>query len=143
MYRDLGVFKSGGSTNNQISTLNKDLFQSLPGGFDGIGSNNWVVSGDKTISGKPLLANDPHLGLTSPAIWYFAHIEAPKLQVIGATVPGIPGVVLGRNTNIAWGFTNTDPDVQDLYIEALDKRILRGIKYPTALLILFYEKKPS
>ncbi|MFM6922108.1 MAG: penicillin acylase family protein, partial [Polynucleobacter victoriensis] len=54
--------------------------------------------------------------------WYFAHIEAPKLQVIGATVPGIPGVVLGRNTNIAWGFTNTDPDVQDLYIEALDEK---------------------
>ncbi|WP_088812103.1 penicillin acylase family protein [Polynucleobacter victoriensis] len=122
MYRDLGVFKSNGLTGNQTSSLNKDFLRFLPGGFEGIGSNNWVLSGDKTVSGKPLLANDPHLGLTSPAIWYFAHIEAPKLQVIGATVPGIPGVVLGRNTNVAWGFTNTDPDVQDLYIEALDEK---------------------
>jgi penicillin amidase len=87
---------------------------------DGLGSNNWVVSGAHTESGKPLLANDPHLGLTAPPVWYFAQLSAPGANVIGATLPGVPGVVLGRNDQIAWGFTNTGPDVQDLYIEKLD-----------------------
>ena len=83
------------------------------------GSNNWVVEGSRTASGKPLLANDPHLGLSAPPVWYFAHVEAPGLKVMGATLPGIPGVVLGRNDRIAWGFTNTGPDVQDMFIERL------------------------
>ena len=87
---------------------------------EGLGSNGWVVSGAHSASGKPLLANDPHLGLTAPPVWYFAHLSAPGLNVIGATLPGVPGVVLGRNERIAWGFTNTGPDVQDLYIEKLD-----------------------
>jgi penicillin G amidase len=87
---------------------------------EGLGSNNWVVSGAHSASGKPLLANDPHLGLTAPPVWYFAQLSAPGLNVIGATLPGVPGVVLGRNERIAWGFTNTGPDVQDLYIEKLD-----------------------
>jgi len=85
----------------------------------GNGSNNWVVSGERTASGKPLLANDPHLGLAAPPVWYFAHISTPEVSVIGATLPGIPGVVLGRNKRIAWGFTNTGPDVQDMFIEKL------------------------
>ena len=85
----------------------------------GVGSNNWVVSGAHSASGKPLLANDPHLGLSAPSVWYFAQLNAPGLDVIGATLPGLPGVVLGRNARIAWGFTNTGPDVQDLYIEKL------------------------
>ncbi len=79
-----------------------------------------MVSGARSASGKPLLANDPHLGLTAPPVWYFAHLSAPGLNVIGATLPGVPGVILGRNERIAWGFTNTGPDVQDLYIEKLD-----------------------
>jgi len=87
---------------------------------EGIGSNNWVVSGERSESGKPLLANDPHLGLTAPPVWYFAQLSAPGLNVIGATLPGVPGVILGRSDRIAWGFTNTGPDVQDLYIEKLD-----------------------
>mgnify|MGYP001612536259 FL=1 len=87
---------------------------------EGLGSNNWVVSGARSASGKPLLANDPHLGLTAPAVWYFAQLSVPGLNVIGATLPGVPAVVLGRNERIAWGFTNTGPDVQDLYIEKLD-----------------------
>ncbi len=87
---------------------------------EGLGSNNWVVSGARSASGKPLLANDPHLGLTAPPVWYFAHLHAPGIDVIGATLPGVPGVILGRNQRIAWGFTNTGPDVQDLYIEKLD-----------------------
>ena len=87
---------------------------------EGLGSNNWVVSGARSASGKPLLANDPHLGLTAPPAWYFAHLSAPGMNVIGATLPGVPGVILGRNDRIAWGMTNTGPDVQDLYIEKLD-----------------------
>jgi penicillin amidase len=83
------------------------------------GSNNWAVGPDRSASGKPLLANDPHLGLSVPSVWYFAHVEAPGLKVMGATLPGIPGIVLGRNDRIAWGFTNTGPDVQDMYIERL------------------------
>ena len=86
----------------------------------GLGSNNWVVSGARTESGKPLLANDPHLGLTAPPVWYFAQLSSPGVNVIGATLPGVPGVILGRNERIAWGFTNTGPDVQDLYLEKLD-----------------------
>jgi penicillin amidase len=87
---------------------------------EGLGSNNWVVSGAKSATGKPLLANDPHLGLTAPAVWYFAHLTAPGVDVIGATLPGVPAVVLGHNTHFAWGATNTGPDVQDLYLERLD-----------------------
>ncbi len=87
---------------------------------EGIGSNNWVVDGSRSRSGKPLLANDPHLGLTAPAVWYFAHLDTPEGRLIGTTLPGVPMVVLGRNERIAWGFTNTGPDVQDLYIERLD-----------------------
>ena len=90
---------------------------SLP---EGAGSNNWAVAGARSESGKPLLANDPHLGLNVPAIWYFAHLSAPGLEVIGVTLPGSPTVVLGRNQRIAWANTNTGPDVQDLYLEKID-----------------------
>lgn len=92
------------------------------GGKDGIGSNNWALSGKLSTTGKPLLANDPHLGLSAPAIWYFAHLEAPGLNVIGGTLPGIPAIVLGRTDQFAWSFTNTGPDVQDLYIEEIDAK---------------------
>ena len=104
------------------ATMERDavrLAQFVPDN-EGLGSNNWVVSGARTESGKPLLANDPHLGLTAPPVWYFAQISAPGINVIGATLPGVPGVILGHNERIAWGFTNTGPDVQDLYIEKLD-----------------------
>lgn len=86
----------------------------------GMGSNNWVLSGRHTESGMPLLANDPHLGLSVPSLWYLAHLSAPGLEIIGATLPGLPAPVLGRNKNFAWGFTNTNPDVQDLFIERID-----------------------
>ena len=88
-------------------------------GIEGVGSNNWVVHGSHTESGKPLLANDPHLKLSAPALWYFARIEAPELKVAGATMPALPGVILGQNEHVAWGFTNTGPDVQDLYLERI------------------------
>ena len=86
-------------------------------GVEGAGSNNWVLSGSRSETGHPLLANDPHLKLTAPALWYLARLDAPGLKVAGATMPGLPIVVLGQNEDIAWGYTNTAPDVQDLYIE--------------------------
>jgi len=91
-------------------------------GFNGdeIGSNSWVVAGSRTRSGKPLLANDPHLGLRTPSVWYLARLEAPGLSVTGATLPGVPGVIIGHNARIAWGLTSLEPDVQDLYLEEAD-----------------------
>ena len=88
----------------------------------GAGSNNWVLSGKHSVTGAPLLANDPHLALQTPALWYLAHLSAPGLETIGATLPGLPFVVLGRTDRIAWGFTNTGPDTQDLFIEQLDPK---------------------
>ncbi len=85
-----------------------------------LGSNNWVVSGAHTRSGKPLLANDPHLGYGIPSVWYMIHLEAPGLDVSGVSLPGAPAVIIGHNQRIAWGFTNTGPDVQDLYLETFD-----------------------
>jgi penicillin amidase len=85
----------------------------------GYGSNNWVVSGSKTTTGKPLLANDPHLMVQMPAIWMEMHLSSPDLEVAGVTLPGLPGVTIGHNRRIAWGFTNTGADVADLYVERL------------------------
>lgn len=83
-------------------------------------SNNWVVSGKRTVSGKPLLANDPHLRATAPSIWHMVHLSAPGVRVAGVATAGLPGVILGHNDRIAWGFTNVGPDVQDLYVEKFD-----------------------
>ena len=84
------------------------------------GSNNWVVSGAHTATGKPLLANDPHLGLGVPSIWTAVHLSAPGLEVAGVTLPGLPGVILGRNRRVAWGCTNVHDDSADLYVEEFD-----------------------
>ncbi|MBZ8180965.1 penicillin acylase family protein [Oscillatoria salina] len=84
-----------------------------------LGSNNWVLAGEHTATGLPLLANDPHLYIQTPAIWYQSHLVLPgeELNVMGVTFAGMPGIVVGRNQEIAWGLTNLEPDVQDLYIE--------------------------
>jgi len=83
-------------------------------------SNNWVVSGKRTLDGKPILANDPHLQPNAPGIWYLTNLSSPKMHVAGVTAAGIPGVILGHNDSIAWGATNVGPDVQDLYVETFD-----------------------
>lgn len=80
-------------------------------------SNNWVLSGAHTVSGKPLLANDPHLDFSAPGIWYLVRIEIPGLTLAGVTAPGNPYIVIGHNQRIAWGFTTTGSDVEDLFIE--------------------------
>jgi Protein related to penicillin acylase len=83
------------------------------------GSNNWVVSAARSVSGKPLLANDPHLGLQAPALWYLAHVSTPAGNVVGGTLPGVPFVILGRTDGVAWGFTTTNGDTQDLFVERI------------------------
>lgn len=82
-----------------------------------LGSNNWVLSGRLTDTGRPYLANDPHLRAGFPSIWYANHLEGGRYRVTGFTFPGVPGVVVGHNGAIAWGVTNANPDVQDLFVE--------------------------
>lgn len=133
LYQNLGVYAKPSSAKaaawNQPHLLASSTLDI--GVLEGKGSNNWVVPGSNTQSGLPLLANDPHLGLSAPAVWYFAGLHAPAgklpdgqthgaLNVVGATLPGLPFVVLGRTQKAAWGFTNTGPDVQDLFLEALE-----------------------
>ena len=84
------------------------------------GSNNWVVAGTHTASGKPLLSNDMHLDLTVPNIWYMADLRAPGFHAAGVTLPGMPYIIAGHNEHVAWGFTALGGDVQDLYVEKLD-----------------------
>lgn len=100
---------------NQVEVAGQFYPSVIPNEFNG--SNNWVVSGDKTESGLPLLADDPHLGLSTPSIWYQMQLESPEQKVSGVIFAGIPGIILGHNDEIAWGVTNVGPDVQDLYIE--------------------------
>ena len=133
LYQSLGIYAKEGAPPAKALAAAKTFSSSTLdiGVLEGKGSNNWVLPGTNTQSGLPLLANDPHLGLSAPAVWYFAGLHAPAgkladgqthdaLDVVGATLPGLPFVVLGRTNKAAWGFTNTGPDVQDLYLEALE-----------------------
>ena len=86
------------------------------------GSNGWAIAGSHTASGKPLLSNDMHLEYSLPGIWHMTHLRAPGLDVSGVALPGVPGVLVGHNQRIAWGITNLQFDVQDLYIEKFDDR---------------------
>jgi penicillin G amidase len=122
------------SLNSNLSAINltqlADQFALLdpllgPAG-SGIGSNSWAVSGDLTASGAAILANDPHLGIQMPSIWYQNSLhcrpktEACRVEVAGFSFAGVPEVVIGHNDRIAWGFTNVGPDVMDLYIEKVN-----------------------
>ncbi|GBD30755.1 Acyl-homoserine lactone acylase QuiP [bacterium HR32] len=100
-----------------------------------VGSNNWVLSGEKTDTGKPYLANDPHLRIGFPSIWYTMHLVGGRYHVAGFTFPGVPGVVIGHNGHLAWGVTNANPDVQDLFLERLhpqdpSRYLFRGRWWP-------------
>lgn len=164
LYAELGVFradaiktgasgareeKAGGlfdwkkAVTAELLALDINDWAANIGNVEGKGSNNWVLAGSHTASGKPLLANDPHLGLSAPAIWYFARLQAPAgqgaggkvipgLDVMGATLPGLPFVVLGRTAKVAWGFTNTGPDVQDLYLEQINPANPQQYRVPGA-----------
>jgi penicillin G amidase len=97
------------------------LYAALPPAVGPIrASNNWVVDGAHSASGKPLLANDPHLGFGAPGFWYLARLRTPEREIAGATVAGTPLVAIGHNDRIAWGFTTTGSDVEDLFIEKVD-----------------------
>ncbi len=125
-------FVSIGSPNLQeIASINASL------GLrdEGVGSNNWVIDGAKSTTGKPLLANDPHLGIQLPSIWYEVGLhctpktDACPYNVVGFTFPGVMGVVLGHNDRIAWGVTNVGPDVQDLFIEEINPQNPNQFKF--------------
>lgn len=90
------------------------------------GSNGWIIGGSRTETGAPILANDPHLGLTLPNIWYLARIDTPELTLAGATTPGVPFHILGRNADIAWGLTTTHGDASDIFVERVE-----GNRYET------------
>ena len=79
-----------------------------------------MIGGEYTDTGSPLLANDPHLGIQMPSIWYEIGLHAPGLDVVGFSFAGVPGVIVGHNDHIAWGVTNVGPDVQDLFIERIN-----------------------
>lgn len=108
----------------ETSSEEAAIFEMTPGVVKERASNNWVISGDRTATGMPLLANDPHLALSAPSIWYLVHLrvesEDGARNLIGVTQPGVPFVLIGRNDAVAWGFTNTYTDVQDLFIEKIN-----------------------
>jgi len=93
-------------------------------------SDNWVVDGAHSETGKPLLANDPHLGFTIPSVWYLAHLSFAGEDIVGGTLAGVPAIVVGRNRHVAWGFTNTGPDTQDLYLERINPDNSRQYQTP-------------
>jgi penicillin G amidase len=123
-----GVLKASAVVPERFPDFTSALAAAVPGYLadvtrdirHGLGSNNWVVNGRHTASGKPLLANDTHLELMLPPIWYEVHLTAPGWNVKGLTLPGAPFVIIGHNDRIAWGFTNNGADVQDLYIETFN-----------------------
>jgi penicillin amidase len=98
------------------------LAEGLTGSSASAASNNWVVSGKKSVTGKPILANDPHLGLTNPSFWWEAHMVCPTLNVSGFAIPGVPGVAVGHNLDVAWGVTNVMVDDVDFYIEKINPK---------------------
>ncbi len=91
----------------------------LPASMEG--SNNWVVAGSRSVTGKPLLANDPHIRAQTPSVWFEVHLNAPGIDVAGVTFPLVAGVVIGHSDRIGWGFTNVGGDTQDLYLERLNE----------------------
>jgi penicillin G amidase len=118
----------GGPSENSALDITSELAQSVVEFLrassneirPGLGSNNWVVSGAHTATGKPLLANDTHLELMVPSIWYEVHVTAPGWNVKGLALPGSPMIIIGHNDRVAWGFTNNGADVLDLYIETFN-----------------------
>lgn len=105
------------------------LIDPLPQPEDGTGSNNWAVSGSKTKSGNPILANDPHLSLNLPSLWYAMQLTTPDHSVKGATLPGALGVISGFNENIAWGVTNATRDTRDWYKITFQDKTRRAYRY--------------
>lgn len=128
MFRDLTDSSAQDLERGELFGVAKDparlrvLFPAVQGGQLSPGSNAWAVSGSHTSTGKSMLANDPHLSYGIPPTWHLVHLEAPGLDVSGGALPGVPGVITGHNSQIAWGVTNLQSDVLDIYIEQMDDR---------------------
>lgn len=118
------IIPSGFSKYSEIPiefiNIDREFRKFIGAGGTHIGSNNWVVNGDRSLSGKPIIANDPHLAFSQPAKWYIASINSPNLKVDGFTLPGVPGIVIGKNKNISWVLTNVMADDADFYLEKID-----------------------
>jgi penicillin amidase len=104
----------GSSLTSQLSAAEADAFRQ--------GSNNWVVSGQHTVTGKPLLSNDMHLDHQMPNLWFEAHLKSGNFEVAGVTLPGMPFVIVGHNQRIGWGFTNVGPTVEDVFVEQFNEQ---------------------
>ena len=133
-----GVYPSSAPTIFQTSTTTAPVTRNeggastakpwaIPAGLEWLSSNarrgnsnNWVLAGGRTKGGRPILANDPHLQIEFPSVWYEMHLVAAGLDVVGVTIPGVPFIALGHNARIAWGMTATGADVQDLAVERVD-----------------------
>jgi penicillin amidase len=114
-----------------LQALQQSLTERFGVGGPMVGSNAWVVSGAHTVSGSPMLANDPHLGLQIPSLWFALRARGSDLDVAGMSLAGVPFVVLGRNTHVAWGATSLMADVQDLYLEQIDAADSGKTRYGT------------
>ena len=101
-----------------LDDAERGLARYLP--FQHGASNQWAIAGARTTTGKPILANDPHLEIGAPSLWYLVRIDTPDETLVGASVPGLPMVLLGRNKQIAWGITSSQTDTQDLFVEKID-----------------------
>jgi penicillin G amidase len=115
------IVQAGKATGPDGRRSTLDLLLQAPQFPGGQGSNNWVVAGRRSATGKPLLANDPHLFVQVPSIWIETHLSAPGIDVRGVSLPFAPGVIIGHNQRIAWGITNLGGDIQDLYLERLNE----------------------
>jgi penicillin G amidase len=116
-----GVVVAGKNSGHAGRRWALDLLREAPLFPRGQGSNNWVVAGRRSVTGKPFLANDPHLFVQVPSIWYEMHLSAPGIDVRGVALPFLPGVLIGHNDRIAWGITNLGGDTQDLFLERLSE----------------------
>jgi penicillin amidase len=112
------IIPEGQAALDFLKTLN--LARKICGSEGGGASNSWVVSAKKSTTGKPILANDPHLGHSAPGIWYEAQLVSPSMNVSGSVLPGMPSVIIGANEHVAWGFTNVMADDADFYIEKIN-----------------------
>jgi penicillin amidase len=132
MYRDLTdsskfEFDKGTLLSQADPMRVRALFPPAQGAMISPGSNAWAVSGAHAADGRPMAANDPHLAYGIPGTWYLVHLKAPGLNVTGASLPGLPCVISGHNEQIAWGVTNMQTDVMDLYGEQMDERTGRYV----------------
>jgi penicillin amidase len=118
------------TTDGAVTASGADALRGiLGGGGDAQGSNCWALAGNRTKSGKPIVAGDPHLPVRNPSIWYEVALSAGDLSLIGFSISGVPGVVIGHNDKVAWSFTYGYADTQDLYVEHQDPTDLRRFEY--------------